>query len=69
MEYHPTSVDVAALAQCLLAQGRTLAAQKISDEHLKKCPGDTHVLVIHSLVLEALGDERERCADLLIFKT
>ena len=59
VEYHPTSVSVAALAQCLLAQGHPLAARKISDEHLKNSPGDTHVLVIHSLILEALQDKKE----------
>lgn len=50
------SVSIAALAQCLLASGKAENARQIAEAHLASHPGDTHVLVIQSLILEALGD-------------
>ena len=51
----PDNISVAALAQCQLAAGDAEAAEKTVNQFLRGTPGDTHVLVIQSLILEALG--------------
>ena len=56
VDNHPDNIAVAALAQCQLAIGDGEAARATAETYLKKNPGDTHVLVTLSLVLEALGE-------------
>lgn len=55
--HHPDGVSVAALAQCQLAGGNAETAQATAEGYLAEHPGDTHVLVILSLILEARGDK------------
>jgi len=66
VDNHPDNIAVAALAQCQLAAGDGEAARITAETFLRDHPGDTHVLVILSLVLEALG-EREAVRSLVDF--
>ncbi|HAA93385.1 MAG TPA: hypothetical protein DCS82_09680 [Rhodospirillaceae bacterium] len=56
VEHLPDGVSVAALAQCQLAGGDADTAKITAEGYLADHPDDTHVLVILSLILEALGD-------------
>ena len=66
VDKHSDNIAVAALAQCQLAAGNGEAARKTAETYLQNNPGDTHVLVTLSLVLEGLG-ERKKVRNLVDF--